>query len=302
MTIRKGVAAAALAAALAASLAAAATGSSTTITSPSAGQKVSLRRTPYLAVAGAATFATPAPQTTRFYLRRDGCGTSNDNPHLSVTSGTDGGDGCGLVLTSFVGAGGTVDQGASVDYPSTDGMPLTLDAGRTVTGTIDLESFGITDPVAAGAGLMTVTVDMEALYQGNGVQIGSDSESVLVTPDQTEYPVAFTIQPNGALDRADLSGVDLRVHVEGPFAFSGFIGNSGKSWADLPSWSASFNRSVQVSLDDPSFANAVPARLDGMSWSVALPTPPTGGHTVYARATQGFDAGPAASQTFTVTK
>jgi hypothetical protein len=305
MTIRKTFAAAALAAAVAAlatTFASAATGPSTTITSPSAGQKVSLRRNPYLAVAGSAAFATPAAQTTRFYLRRDGCGTSNDNPHLSVTSGTDAGDGCGLVLTSLVGAGGTVDQAASVDYPSTDGMPLTLDAGRTVTGTIDLESFGITDPAAAGTGLLTVTVDMEALYQGNGVSIGSDSETVLVTPNQSDYPVAFTIQPNGALDKADLSGIDLRVHVVGPYVFSGFIGNSGKSWVDVPSWSASFAQSVQVSLDDPSFANPVPARLDGSSWSVAVSTPAVGQHTVYARATQGFDTGAAASQTFTVTK
>src|SRR5690242_21321496 len=171
----------AVTAALVAGVAAAAGGPSATITSPTAGQKVSARHTPYLAVAGTATFATPAAQTTRFYLRRDGCGTANDNPHLSVTSGTDGGDGCGLVLTSFVGAGGVVDQGASVDYPTTDGMPLTLDAGRAVTGTIDLESFGITDPLAAGTGELTVTVDLEALYQGNGVEIGSDSETVLVT-------------------------------------------------------------------------------------------------------------------------
>jgi hypothetical protein len=301
-TLVEAALAAATTAALAAAFAVAATGPATTITSPSAGQKVSLRRNAYLAVAGSAAFATPAAQTTRFYLRRDGCGTANDNPHLSVTSGTDGGDGCGLVLTSFVGAGGTVDQGASVDYPTTDGMPLTLDAGRTVTGTIDLESFGITDPLAAGTGELTVTVDLEALYQGNGVEIGSDSETVLVTPNQTDYPVAFTVHSNGVLDRADLSGIDMRVHVEGPYVFSGFIGNSGKSWVDVPSWSASFGQSVQVSLDDPSFASPVPARLDGTSWSVAVPTPATGAHTVYARATQGFDTGAAASQAFTVTK
>jgi hypothetical protein len=292
---------AAVAVTLAVSIAYAADGPATTISSPSNGQKVSLRRTTYLAVAGAASFAAPATQTSRFYLRRDGCGTSNDNPHLSVVSGTDAGDGCGLVL-SAVGVGGTVDQGASVDYPSTDGMPLTLDAGRTVTGTIDLESIGITDPLAAGAGLVTVTVDLEALYQGSGVTIGSDSENVLVTPEQTAYPVAFTVQPNGALDRAGLSGVDLRVHVEGPYAFSGFIGNSGKSWVDLPSWSASFDRDVQVSLDDPTFASPVPARIDGSAWSVAVPAPALGTHTVYARARQGFDSGAITSQTFKVTK
>ena len=301
--MRKATWAAAVSAAVAlAAGAATAAGPSVTITSPAAGQKVSLHRNTYVAVAGTAAFATPAAQTTRFYLRRDGCGTANDNPHLSVANGTDAGDGCGLVLSSFVGAGGTVDQGAFVDYPSTDGMPLTLDGTRAVTGTIDLESFGITDPAAAGAGVLTLRVDLEALDQGNGVPVGSDTETVVVTPTQTDYPVSFTIPPNGTLDRADLSGLDLRVHVEGPYAFSGFIGNSGKSWLDTPAWSASFDQSVQVSLDDASFASPVPARIDGTTWSVALPTPAPGQHVVYARAAQGFDSGTAAARTFTVTK
>jgi hypothetical protein len=294
-------AAALIAIAAAAAGVAAAAGPSVTITSPTAGQKISLRHNAYTAVAGTASFATPSAQATRFYLRRDGCGTANDNPHLSVTSGTDGGDGCGLLLT-IVGVGGTADQGAFVDFPSTDGMPLTLDASSPVSGTIDLESFGISDPLAAGTGLVTVSVSLEALNQGNGVSVGSDSETVLITPTQTEYPVAFAIQPNGALDRADLSGLDLRVHIEGPYAFSGFIGNSGKSWTDVPAWSASFNQAVQVSLDDPSFTNAVAARLSGTTWSVALPTPALGTHTVYAESAQGFDTGAAASRSFTVTK
>ncbi len=302
MTMKRIAAVAVAASALSAGVASAAGGPSVTITSPTSGQRVSAHKTAYLAVAGSAGFATPAESTTRFYLRRDGCGTTSDNPHLSVTSGIDGGDGCGIVLTSVAGPGGTVDQGASVDYPSSDGMPLTLDAGHGVTGTIDLRSIAIVDPAAAGTGLLTVTLDLEALHQGNGVPVGSDSETVLVTPAQADYPVPFAIQPNGALDQADLSGLDLRVHVEGPYAFSGFIGNSGKSWMDVPSWSASSARSVQVSLDDPSFANAVPARLSGTSWSVAVPTPALGSHVVYARATQGFDTGASASQAFTVTK
>ena len=291
----------AVTAVLVAGVAAAAGGPSATITSPTAGQKVSARHNSYVALAGTASFKTPAAAATRFYLRRDGCGTSNDNPHLSVTSGSDGGDGCGLVLT-IVGVGGTADQGTFVDYPSTDGVPLTLDASQSVTGTIDLQSFGITDPLAAGIGLVTISVSLEALYQGNGVSVGADAENVLVTPTQTEYPVPFTIRPNGALDRADLSGLDLRVHVEGPYAFSGFIGNSGKSFTDVPAWSASFGRSVDVSVDDPTFANAVPARLSGAAWSVAVPTPAVGAHTVYARAAQGFETGSTTSRSFTVTK
>jgi hypothetical protein len=292
----------AVCAALAAGIASAGSGPSVTIASPKAGSKVTLHTTPYLAVAGAATFATPTAGATRFYLRRDGCGTTNDNPHLSVANGADGGDGCGLVLSSFAGPGGTVDQGAFVDFPSSDGMPLTLDSSRAVTGTIDLQSFGIVDPLAAGTGLLTVSVDLEALYQGNGVDVGSDSEQVLITPNQTDYPVAFTIQPNGALDQADVSGLDLRVHVEGPFVFSGFIGNSGKSFTDVATWSASTSRAVEVSVDDPTFANAVPARISGTSWSVAIPTPAVGKHVVYARGTQGFDTGSTASQSFSVAK
>jgi len=69
--------------------------SSVTITSPKSGSSTSLHQNPYTAVAGTATFAAANAQSSRFYLRRDGCGTSSDNPHLSVTSGTDAGDGCG---------------------------------------------------------------------------------------------------------------------------------------------------------------------------------------------------------------
>ena len=102
--------------------------SSVTITTPRAGQSISLKKNPYLAVAGGVSFAATTPRSTAFYLRRDGCGTSNDNPHLSTTSGTDGGDGCGLIFNAVVGVGGDLDQGAFVDFPATDGMPLPLDA------------------------------------------------------------------------------------------------------------------------------------------------------------------------------
>ena len=70
----------------------------------------------------------------------------------------------------------------------------------------------------------------------------------------------------------------------------------------MPSYAASVNQAVQVSIDDPTFAAGVPARISGTTWSVAVPTPSIGKHTVYARATQGFDTSAPASQSFTVTK
>jgi hypothetical protein len=279
---------------LGAAIAAAATAGSTAVsfTTPRPGSTISQRTSPYTAVAGNVTFAAATAQTTRFYLRRDGCGTANDNPHLSTTNGTDAGDGCGIVIDSVVGLGGDADQSAFVDFPSSDGMPLALDATRTASGVIDI--------TGTAAGAVEIDVSLEALVGGQGVALGSDTETFVLDPTAADNAVPFTIQPDATLGGADLQGLDLRVHIHGPAVDAGFMGLSGKSWVDVPSYTASVNRSVQVSLDDASFAHPVSARLSGASWSVAIPTPAAGKHTLYAQSTQGFDTSAPASTTFTV--
>jgi hypothetical protein len=288
---RFGLALAAAAATLVVGVASAAT--SVTITTPKNGSKVSLSRNPYLAIAGSATFATTTPGTTRFFLRRDGCGTSNDNPHLSTMSGTDGGDGCGLIIDA-VGTVGDVDQAAFIDFPASDGMPLSLDGTRPINGQIAL--------TGAEVGLAEVDVTLEALIGGNPVTIGTATGSAVLDPTANYTPVPFTIEPNASLDGSDLQALDLRVHIHGPNVLSGFVSLNGSSYVDIPSYGASVNKSVSVSLDDPTFANAVPARLSGSSWSVAVPTPAIGKHMIYVRSTQGYDVSPTASSTITVTK
>ena len=268
---------------------------SVTITTPKVGQSISLRNNSYTAAAGKVAFASSSPTTTRFYLRRDGCGTSNDNPHLSVATGTDAGDGCGLIVNA-VPLGGDADQAAFVDFPASDGMPLALDTSRAISGVISL--------TGAQVGLAEVDVSVEALSDGQAVSVGSGSGSAVLDPTGASTPVPFTITPNAALAGADLQALDLRVHVHGLNVYSGFVSLSGASYADFGSFAASVDRSVQVSLDDPSFANPVPARIDssGAAWSVALPTPASGTHTVYARSQQGFASSATASTTFKVTK
>jgi hypothetical protein len=270
--------------------------SSVTITSPRAGQSVSLKKNPYLAVAGGVSFAAATPGTTTFYLRRDGCGTSNDNPHLSTASGTDGGDGCGLIFNAVAGPGGDVDQGAFIDFPATDGMPLAFDATHAIDGAIAL--------TGAQVGLATVDVTLEALIGGQAVTLGSDSESAILDPTGNDTPIPFTIQPSATLNGSDLQALDLRVHVHGPYVYSGFVSLNGNSYVHVPSYAASVNKGVQISVDDPTFSNPTPARIatSGSSWSVAIPTPAIGKHTIYAESTQGFDTSAPASQTFTVTK
>jgi hypothetical protein len=284
----------AAAAAVAAVAAAASAGpTAVTFTTPKSGSNISLKSNPYLAVAGGVTFAPATAQTTRFYLRRDGCGTSNDNPHLSTQNGNDAGDGCGLIINAVVGVGGDADPAAFVDFPASDGMPLALDTGRQITGTIDVNG--------NAAGAVIVDVGMEGLANGQGVTIGSDSVTFVLDPTVSDNAIPFTIQPDATLAGADLQGVDLRIHIHGPAVDAGFMGLSGKSFVDVPSYAASVNRSVKLSLD-ASFANAVQAGLDasGSTWSIAIPTPAIGKHTLYAQSSQGFATSATASTTFTV--
>jgi hypothetical protein len=266
---------------------------SVTIATPKTNQKVSLKQSPYLAVAGAAKFAAASAGTTRFYLRRDGCGTSNDNPHLSVTSGTDAGDGCGLILNQ-VGLVGNVDQSAFIDFPASNGMPLAYDGTQPIDGQISL--------TGAQVGEAQVQVSLEALVGGNAVDLGSTTSTALLDPTGASTPVPFTIQPNASLDGSDVQALDLRVQIEGPNVYSGFVALSGASFADLPTYAASVNKSVVISVDDPTFSNPVPARLSGTNWSVAVPTPSVGKHTIYAESSQGYTTSPATSVTINVTR
>jgi hypothetical protein len=285
---------AALVAAIATTAAIGSSGS-VTITSPKSGSSTSLHQNPYTAVAGTVAFAAANPQSTRFYLRRDGCGTSNDNPHLSIVNGTDAGDGCGLILNQ-VGPVGDVDQSSFIDFPASDGMPVALDGTSPINGQVALSG--------AQVGLAEVDVTLEALIGGQAVTIGTASGSAVLDPTATDTPVPFTIAPNTSLDGSDVQALDLRVRIHGPNVYSGFVTLNGASYVDLPSYTASVNRSVSISVDDPSFSSPIPARLDssGSSWSVAIPTPAAGKHTIYAESTQGFTTSAPATTTWTVKK
>jgi hypothetical protein len=286
----------ALAALVAALTAAAALSASpsVTITTPKSNQKVSLHQNPYLAVAGTAAFADTSAGTTEFFLRRDGCGTSADNPHLSITSGTDGGDGCGLIIDQVGLVGNVAPQASFTDYPAVDGMPLAYDGTQPITGQISL--------TGAQVGLAEVDVDVQALVGGNAVDIGSATGSAVLDPTGAATPVPFSIAPNVALDGSDIQALDLRVTIKGPNIFSGFVALSGASWMIMPSYAASVNQGVEISVDDPTFSNPTAARISGSNWSVAIPTPSVGKHTIYAESTQGFDTSAPASVTFSVTK
>ncbi|HEY2326889.1 MAG TPA: hypothetical protein VGH52_05335 [Gaiellaceae bacterium] len=271
-----------------------ASSSSVSITTPKVNSSIAQHNTPYTAVAGTVSFAASNAQTSRFYLRRDGCGTTTDYPHMSLTSGTDAGDGCGLILNQVGPVGDAAPQAAFTDYPASDGIPLSLDGTQAINGVIALSG--------AQVGLAEVSVTLEALIGGQAVTIGAGSGSAVLDPTGTSTPVPFTIVANNALNGSDLQALDLRVSIHGPNVYSGFVALSGASYLDVPSNTASVNKSVSISVDDSSFSSPIQARVDGGTWSVAIPTPAAGKHTIYAESTQGFDTSAPASTTFTVKK
>ena len=272
---------------------------SVTITSPAAGSVISKRRTPNLSVAGTVTFDPATAGSTKFYLRRDGCGSSNDNPHLSVISGTDAGDGCGSTLDMT----GVTSQDTSLyttSFPAADGVPLVLDTSQKITGVLDFQPFvGIGD-----VGQMTVDFSIDGLANGGPVSVGSDAETVTLDPTASETLVDFTITPDPALGSATMGAIALNVRFEGPYAGGAFISLSGKSYLTVPTVSASTGKAVQVTLDDPSFAQPLAATLNqsATGWTLTVPTPAVGTHTIYARSVQGSAVSSAATRTFTVKK
>jgi hypothetical protein len=275
---------------------------SVTITSPKPGSTFSARRTPNLPLTGNVAFADSSPNETTFYLRRDACGTSNDNPHLSISfdpSKPDGGDGCGWVSGTGVAplASATL---FSVDFPSTDGMPVAIDASREAHGVITMQSSSA-DGQSLGVGQVTMDFQLEALVNGSGVTVGTDSETVTIpVAGGTTFQVPFTIPVDPSLDQVDVAGLDLHLYWHGPYAESGYIHTSGASSVTVPSFAASVHKAVQASIDDPTFASPIATALNGSTWSVVVPTPAVGTHTVYVRATQGFDTSATATSSFTV--
>jgi hypothetical protein len=267
---------------------------SVTITAPKSNQKVALHQTPHLNVTGTAAFADTSAGTTEFFLRRDGCGTSADNPHLSITSGTDAGDGCGLIIDAVGPVGDVAPQASFTDYPASDGMPLSYDGTQPINGQISLSG--------AQVGLAEVDVDLQALVNGNAVDIGSATGSAILDPTGNSTPVPFTIAPNASLDGSDIQALDLRVTTHGPNVYSGFVALSGASWLKMPSHTASVNKSVEISVDDPSFSNPTAATITGGTWSAGIATPAVGKHTIYAESTQGYTTSAPASVTISVTK
>ena len=275
------------------------------ITSPADGSTVSRSQNPSLALAGAVSFDTPEADTSRFFLRRSACGgTVDQGMRLSRTSGTDGGTGCG-----YIGGWnllGTADEPSFVmDFPAADGVPFTLDSSRQLTARISMDSYrGIVgNPVAITAGSATLRLTVSGDTATGSQTLGTQSitKQVLPTTGLQLYDFAITL-PAGA-DKKDFTGLNVNLSMTGPGVGHGYVNHSGASFMDVPTYTASFDRKVQVRVNNASFSSTgISVAGDLASWSGAIPTPVAGfTYAIQARAVQGAAISAPAEIAVTVT-
>lgn len=155
-----------------------------------------------------------APLTSKFYLRAEGCGTTQEPGRLEPKAGADGSDGCGTV------GGLPIDevfaQADSVSFEDYDtgkaGIPVKLDATRKVTGQISVGSwFGV-----GGAGQVVVDLALTArTTAGKTIDFGTVRVSKTPTPSEAivSMPFTFTVPASGK--NATLSHITLSVGAHG---------------------------------------------------------------------------------------
>jgi hypothetical protein len=260
-------------------MAGAVTAPTISIGSPSSGATFSRAVWETIPVSGLAGFDVPVAADRTFYLRGSGCGAT-EVFWLSVESGSDEYDGCGII-------GGLpaqeVFQEAS-SFPSQDGLPVLLDASKNVTGQIRAESwFGAGIP---GAGQVKVDVDLFGTKTTNqSVAIGSAAVEAL-NSGTDGVNVSFNIDIPANLDRVALKALTFQVLIHGANYNSGNLGLEGDSRFTLPIFDPG---RVDVSSDSATFsaAKTVQATVDSNgTWSAEVVVPNAGSRKIYARAVQ----------------
>jgi hypothetical protein len=254
------------------------------ITSPADGAQVSRSATPTLLVSGTAAFDEPVAATRTFYLRRDDCGGDNDNPHMSVRQGSDGGSGCGYltglqtVNTVFVATG---DHSLAQEFTAVDGVPFTIDSLGKVGGTL------VVGGLAGGQATHDITV--------TGVSTTNDvhtlletSETITLDPSAFDHTVTFEGEVDDVLAGVEFRSITFAVNIHGPILGEyGYIEKNGASKLDVPIMDAG---TVEVAADSATFSAArtvtATVKPDG-TWEAEVATPATGERKIHARAVQG---------------
>jgi hypothetical protein len=97
-------------------------------------------------------------------------------------------------------------EGAELPYPATDGIPLTLDATRPITGTITMRNFN----QAMGGGNIDLSLLVTGSSGGEDIEIGTFETTFVSVPASAET-IEYEIQPAEDLDKKALDTLTLTV-------------------------------------------------------------------------------------------
>ncbi|MFN2526996.1 MAG: hypothetical protein ABR505_12170 [Actinomycetota bacterium] len=159
------------------------------------------------------------------------------------------GDACGnLTLTQSEGDGGCGNPFFGILEPASplgadpmphiavDGLPLTLDASKPITGSVTASSYNLaTDgPDVVGIGQAVLQMTLTGTAGGQDVTIGEFvSEPYTVTPAQRDYVVEFEITPDEAANGKVLDSLTLTLKNTGNSLFHGFYPADGSTQLTL---------------------------------------------------------------------
>ena len=246
---------------------------------------------------------TTGPTTTRFYLRRDGCGTCERQPASQHRpSGPMAATAAASLLNAVVGAGRRrrSRRRSSTSRRATGCRSRSTPPARS-PAVIALDG-------AAGRRSPQVDVSLEALVNGERRRAWFRQRASACSIPTGRRHAGPVLDPRRTRrSRGRHPGARPAGHVStGRTSYSGFV-EPQRQLVCRPRRATrrvSTERS-SVSVDDPTFANAVPARIgaSGTTWSVAIPTPAIGKHMLYARVDAGLRyVGDRRPSTFNVTK
>lgn len=170
----------------------------------------------------------PAPAPVQvdatYYLRRDGADCADPAAvFLSLVDAEDVDPGsCGNAnygLRSALGAN-------PMAYPTRegDGVPVTLDATKEITGLVGVKSQSQQGAARWGIGQTTLNVQLVGMTADAEKTIGTTTVNYNVTPgDMTQvYEVEFTMKPDAALDKMVFTALTLRLYNSGNSLNHGF--------------------------------------------------------------------------------
>jgi hypothetical protein len=175
----------------------------------------------------------------KFFLRdTDGC-DSGENL-LSVTDGPD--SGCwyvdsGPLYDAIVGAGLLTPADLGQTWSAMDGVPVTLDATKPITGEISTSSGtcvvdGGCSPAQLGGGVAILDVWVFA----DGEEIGTFSETFPVTPAGS-HTSAIEIKLDPSLDKVKVNEISVLTYLHGAAVGHGVIElENPASFITLPTW------------------------------------------------------------------